>query len=115
MPLCFFALSTRKYFRTYSPSRPNRCVTTKRREVSGADSWQCSKRPLVGAFYSITSSARASTDGGTVGGLSEPIFVAASERGLVRGCLGVSQSESRTNASCLRELSALSVARDPGA
>jgi hypothetical protein len=26
---------------------------------------QCSKRPLVGAFYSITSSARASTDGGT--------------------------------------------------
>ena len=42
---------------------------------------QCCKRPLVGAFYSLTSAARASTDGGTVGGLSEPIFVAASERG----------------------------------
>ena len=37
---------------------------------------QCCKRPLVGAFYSITSAARASADGGTVGGLSEPIFVA---------------------------------------
>ena len=53
---------------------------------------QCCKRPLVGAFYSITSAARASTDGGTVGGLSEPIFVAASERGLERGCWGLSQS-----------------------
>src|SRR5215475_1685691 len=88
--------------------------TTKRREVSGADSWQCSKRPLVGAFYSITSSARASTDGGTVGGLSEPIFVAASERGLERGCWGLSQSKSRTKAAFLRKQFALSVAIDPG-
>ena len=75
---------------------------------------QCCKRPLVGAFYSITSAARASADGGTVGGLSEPIFVAASERGLERGCWGLSQSKSRTKAAFLRKQFALSVAIDPG-
>ena len=59
---------------------------------------QCCKRPLVGAFYSITSAARASADGGTVGGLSEPIFVAASERGLESGCWGFVLNEGGVSA-----------------
>src|SRR5262245_51834154 len=64
---CAFSLYRQENISERTPRRdPIGASTTKRREVSGADSWQCSKRPLVGAFYSITSSARPSTDGGTV-------------------------------------------------
>src|SRR5215813_1670884 len=54
---CAFSLYQQENISERTPRRdPIGASTTKRREVSGADSWQCSKRPLVGAFYSITSS-----------------------------------------------------------
>jgi len=72
-------------------------VATKRSDAPGADLCNAAKDPW--SARSIRSpQRRASTDGGTVGELSEPIFVAASERGLESGCWGFVLNEGGVSA-----------------
>ena len=58
----------------------------------------CHAEGVKGEAASGSNREGESTDGGTVGELSEPIFVAASERGLESGCWGFVLNEGGVSA-----------------